>query len=284
MKKSLTLTLFAAIPFLTSAPLKSEILIGLTSSHTLISFDSATPGTIGSSVMISGLAGGETLLGIDRRPANNQLYGITNLGNIYILNPMTGVATFVSQATTMPLGSSFGVDFNPVPDRLRVVSDAEQNLRINVTTGATIVDSPLNPGNPNVVGAAYTNNFAGAMSTTLYVIDFGTDQLFIQNPPNAGTLNLVGSLGLDVESVVAFDISGPTGIAYAAMISNGSKVSSLYRINLSTGAATLLGQIGSGLAVTGLAAPTGPLVPEPGTLSLLGLGLGAAATVLRRRK
>lgn len=149
---------------------EAEPLVALTSANTLVTFDSAAPGTITNTAAITGLVSGETLIGIDRRPANGQLYGITNQGRIYILNPLTGVAVFQSQTTT-PVGSSFGVDFNPVPDRLRVVSDADQNLRINVDTGATIVDGTLNPGNPNVVAAAYTNNFAGATTTTLYVID-----------------------------------------------------------------------------------------------------------------
>ncbi len=263
---------------------EAEPLVALTSTNMLVTFDSATPGTITNSAAITGLVSGETLIGIDRRPANGQLYGITNQGRIYILNPLTGVAVFQSQTTTAPVGSSFGVDFNPVPDRLRVVSDADQNLRINVDNGATIVDGTLNPGNPNVVAAAYTNNFAGATTTTLYVIDSSTDQLFIQNPPNNGTLNLVGSLGVDAESITGFDISGLTGVAYAALVPRGSTFSSLYQINLATGAATLIGQIGSGLVITGLAAPVGQPIPEPATLLLFGTGMAGTGVWARRRR
>ena len=41
-------------------------------------------------------------------------------------------------------GSQFGVDFNPVADRLRVPSDSGLNLRINADTGATTTDGTIN--------------------------------------------------------------------------------------------------------------------------------------------
>jgi hypothetical protein len=52
---------------------EAEFLTGLTTTGNLVSFDSATPGTISSSVAITGLQVGEVLLGIDRRPANGLL-------------------------------------------------------------------------------------------------------------------------------------------------------------------------------------------------------------------
>jgi hypothetical protein len=72
-------------------------------------------------------------------------------------------------------------------DRIRVVSDVDQNLRLNPDTGAVIVDTPLayKSGDPNfgknanVVHAAYTNSFKGATTTTLYVLDTGLDVLAI---------------------------------------------------------------------------------------------------------
>jgi hypothetical protein len=82
-----------------------------------------------------------------------------------------------------------------------VVSDADQNLWLNPNDGTlAATDGTLayavgdsNAGaNPNIVGAAYTNNFAGAISTTLYGIDSNLDILTIQNPPNNGSLNTLG--------------------------------------------------------------------------------------------
>ena len=264
---------------------RAETLFGLTTSGSLISFDSSSPGTLLNSVAISGL-GGESLIGIDLRPNGGALYGVGSGNSIFTLNTATGAATLAGTLGTGLSGAGFGFDFNPVPDRLRVVGTDEQNLRINVGTGATLVDGSLayavgdaNAGaNPNVVGAAYANNVNGALTTTLYGIDSSLDILVTQAPPNAGTLNTVGALGIDTTGAVGFDISG-SGIAYAALTDGINSLSSLYAINLSTGSASLIGQIGGGSSVYGLTA-----VPEPAEYGMMigGALLGLAA--LRRRQ
>ena len=144
-------------------------------------------------------------------------------------------------------GTDFGFDFNPTVDRIRVVSNTGQNLRLNPTvmpaeSALAATDGPLSftmaAGTPNVSAAAYTNSFAGATSTVLYDIDVraGGAVLFKQDPPNAGALVNVGPLGVDVESANGFDIGGTSGIAYALLRSAG--VTKVYTINLTTGAAT----------------------------------------------
>ena len=174
------------------------LVYAVTTANNLISFDIATPGTLQSNVAITGLQAGENVLGIDFRPVfTKQLYALGSTSRLYTINLTTGAATVVgAQFTTLLNGGAFGFDFNPTVDRIRVTSDADQNLRLNPDTGTVTVDVNLNPGNPNVVGSAYTNNFAGATTTTLYDIDSNLDILAIQNPPNNGTLNTVGSLGL----------------------------------------------------------------------------------------
>ena len=256
-------------------------LIGLTDTNTLVSFDPSNPSNT-SSLTVTGIAG--NLLGIDFRPANGLLYGVTDTSGIYSIDLNTGAASQVGASPFTPAlnGSSFGFDFNPTVDRIRLVSDADQNLRLNPITGAVAaVDTPLayagGTQNPNVVASAYTNNFAGATTTQLFDIDSNLDVLVLQNPPNAGTLNTIGSLGIDFGSTGGFDILTANGVdtAYAASGSN------LYNINLSSGAATALGTVGSGgVNIIGLAATQ---VPEPGTVGSL-IGFGALGLLSRCRR
>jgi uncharacterized repeat protein (TIGR01451 family) len=228
---------------------------GVDTSNQLLRFDTVAPETILSSILITGLQPGELVLGIDFRlgaGGDRSLYALGSAGRIYTIDTTTGAAAFVASLTADPTdatspftalnGTQFGVDFNPVSNRLRVVSDTGQNLRINVDTGLVITDLNLNPGSPAIVGAAYTNSFAGAPSTTLYDINSTTDQLLIQNPPNDGTLTVVGSLGVNVQGLLGFDIRA-NNAALAVMTIDGIS-SGLYSINLTTGAATLVGVVG----------------------------------------
>ncbi|MBE9157576.1 DUF4394 domain-containing protein [Nodosilinea sp. LEGE 06152] len=179
------------------------------------------------------------------------------------------VATLVS-TLSVPFegGVVSGFDFNPVADRLRLVGDNDQNFRINVETGAVIEDGTLafamedaNAGvNPNVTAAAYTNSFAGTTSTALYNIDPLLDQLLLQSPPNDGTLVTVGDLGVDFDVVGGFDIfSTAEGDNAAFAVSD----STLYAIDLETGAATSLGTLGGGVGnLLGFVAMANPVVGE----------------------
>jgi hypothetical protein len=206
---------------------------------------------------------------------------------LYTINAATGAATAVNAVPFAPTlnGFSFGFDFNPVIDRIRVVSETNQNLVINPITGAVQTVAPNvayaagdpNVGvDPNIVDSAYTNNFNGAGSTTLYGIDSGLDVLATQVAAT-GALSTVGPLGLNAVAAGGFDISGATGIAYAALLPVGSSQSSLFTINLATGAATNVGTIDGGLVINALT-----VVPEPATAALVVLGLAGAVAVRRR--
>lgn len=281
-----SLLLAAALFLGLSAQMRAELMYGYSATNnSFIRFDSASPSTIVASTTVTGLQTGETLTGIDLRPANGMVYAIGSTSRLYTINPTTGAATQVGSAGAFTLnGTNFGVDFNPVPDRIRLVSDSNQNLRLNPNDGTlTATDGTLNPAG-NVVAVAYSNNVAGATSTVLYAIDAAAGTLGIISVPNAGgPINLVGSLGLgtNLNAAIGFDISGLSGVAYASIVTGG--LSRLYTINLSTGAASLVGNIGTGaISFSGLTAATA--VPEPSTYALLGVGALFALGYARRSR
>ncbi len=245
-------------------PLPNSITVyAVTVNNNLLTFNSTAPNVILSNVPITGLQPGELLVGIDFRPANGQLYALGNSNRLYTVNTTTGAATAVAAPFSPGLtGIDFGSDFNPMVDRLRVVSDADQNFRLNPNTGAVAGSDtalayasgdPNFGSNPNVVGSAYTNSFAGASSlttTTLYGIDSNLDTLVRQGgvdgaapSPNSGQLTTIGPLGVNPTGLVGFDIQGSNNKAFAAL-NAPAESSKLYTLNLATGAATLLGAIG----------------------------------------
>ena len=189
---------------------------------------------------LTGLAVGEMIIGIDMRPATAQLYALGSTSRLYTINMATGAATALGTGPFTPAlsGTSFGFDFNPTVDRIRLVSNTGQNLRLNPNNGSVAgTDTPLNPGTPFVNGAGYINSFPGATTTLLYDIDSNTDKLHIQSPPGAGTLDAGKPLGINVSAGNGFDIGGRTNNAYG--IFTVGETNGLYSINLSTGAATL---------------------------------------------
>jgi hypothetical protein len=242
----------------------AEAFYGVTQDNRLVTFQSDNVTNVEPSRAITGLPGGENIVGLDVRPLNGQLYALGKTSRLYVINPRTGAARQVGATPFIPAlaGASFGFDFNPTVDRIRVTSDAEQNLRLNPDTGAVagvdtnLAYAPGDPGagtNPSVAGSAYTNSFAGATSTTLYDIDNARHALVIQNPPNDGTLTTVGALGTN-NNAVAFDI-GDSNVGYAVLNGEQNR-QNLYRIDLSNGHATQATNffIGTDQPLVGLAA------------------------------
>lgn len=281
------LSTISAVDLSTSAnPAAAFQLTGLSTNNQLWLFDSTSPNAA-RNVQVTGVDG--TLLGIDRRPLNDLIYGLTNTNNIYTIDPSTGAATFVSTLST-PFTGGFtsGLDFNPVPDRLRVVGANGQNFRINVDTGAVIVDGAINPGDPDITAVAYTNaDNDPATGTALYDIDAAIAQLFIQSPPNDGTLAPVGSLGVDpIGRVGGFDIITTNGVNTGFAALTVSNITKLFTVDLSSGAATEVGTIGNGRrSLVGLTAAPAKDVPEPTTMAGLAfVGVGLVATRRKLKK
>ncbi len=243
----------------------------------VISFDAQTPGTLSSDVALTGLAAGESLIGIDFRPATGTLYSVAisaTTSRVVTINPTTGVITGVGAGFTPLLATTaaYGFDFNPVPDRIRVINSSGLSIRLNPNDGAfAATDTSLayvagDPGAgaaPLVTQVAYSNSVAGTTVTTLYGIDFNTDVLVRIGgvdgtpSPNGGALTTIGSLGVVTATAAGgFDIEAVTGTAFTVL--RVGAVSNLYRVNLATGAATLVGPVGGAANVNGIS-----VGPEP---------------------
>lgn len=276
-----------------------ETLYGLTNFQELVTFDSVTRNVTNTATLSAFSIIGEQLLSIDVRPATGELYGLSNQDKLYRINPVTGGSSLVGAGLGVGLtGNVKAIDFNPTVDRIRIVTSSGQNFRAHPDTGAVVfTDMPLmfkagdvNENDPtSVVSAAYTNSFAGAGSTVLYDIEATNNILATQAPPNDGKLNTVGGLGIEIpdssNEFTGFDISGTTGIAYLTRGNGvfGSEVfltKPLYTVNLTTGAATLVGSV-AGISGT-LRDVAVAAVPEPSSTMLAMAGV-AVGLVLRRR-
>jgi Domain of unknown function (DUF4394) len=242
-------------------------IVGLTDDQRLVSFTETRPWRTRNLGTISGLVDDTSVVGIDYRPATGDLYAVGDKGGVYTIGK--GARATLRSRVNVPLqGTTFGVDFNPVVDRLRIVSDTGQNLRDNVDAdNDTLTDTTLtSPGPPpatllGVAGAAYTNNDADPdTGTTLYDIDAAADQVVIQSPANAGLVVPTGKLKVDAGPSVGFDIhsavrNGSTVRidAFAALTVGGSDA--LYEVSLFNGRARSLGPIGVKRPVVDIAIP-----------------------------
>lgn len=257
---------------------RSLNVVGLTSDQRLVCFNERSPGQATNIGVVTGLTGGDsTLIGIDYRVQNRRLYGVGNAGGIYLLDVSNASGILVNRLSVALSGASFGVDFNPLADRLRIVSDTGQNLRHNVNIGGvTAVDDALDypPGTLNtvgptalgIVGSAYTNNDLDATTnTTLYALDSSLDQISVQSPPNNGSLVANGKLTVDATAVAGFDTystvrNGVTvDVQSLASIKTADGATKLYSINVPTGKATSRGSFSTENQVIDIAIPLNQL-------------------------
>ena len=213
----------------------------------LLTFTTDMPEVVDWFRNVTGLSGDTFLIGIDFRVQDGKLYGVGNHGGIYTIAMPSAALTKVSQLSVPLHGTTFGVDFNPAADRLRVDSDTGQNLRHNLNDGVTTTDTALSAS--GISGAAYTNNdLNGTTATTLFVVNPHADQVAIQSPANNGLIAPTGSLGVDAGAGVGFDIfsdlsGGRTGSNTAfAVFTPPTDTATLHGIDLLTGAATPIGE------------------------------------------
>lgn len=285
-KIALSLGFIAGSAALNSA--YAESLVGITTQNQIGVFDSAN--VAGASfVNISGLGTGESLIGIDLRPSNNTLYGISTANNLYTLNAYSGVATWLGLLNTPIINASlgYGLDFNPVADRtanasLRVISSAGNNYAVNVNVGASkgvvTTQTSIAAGNSAV---AYANSdptqTIAPANTQLYYVNSANDTLSVataafNNPviTKVGDLTLNGN-ALDILNANGFELFNNGNAFLAATINDGIFKTQLFNLDLKTGSATQLGTFNGTL--NGLAAAPSA-VPVPAALPLMASALG----------
>lgn len=269
IKKFLGLPLLAGVALMggMTTPSNAATIYALTDNNSLIGFDSSAPGTQTFSSAISGVASGDTLANIDYRPATEQIYAIGTSNQLYQITISGATASATPVGTPLALGvtgTRYGFDVNPVVDRIRVATDAGENVRVDPNTFAVTADTALAP-TLAVADVAYSNSFAGAAQTSLFAVDFVSDSLsFIGGPngtpsPNDGAVTTIGALGVDITENSALDFSGSTlyGVLQAGTTTN------LYSINTTNGVATLVGAVVGNPVVRGIVATVDPVeVPK----------------------
>lgn len=248
---------------------------GVDDNNVLISFGLGNPTLGARKVAITGLQAGERILGIDFGPRDNRLYAVGSSSRLYVLDTTTGVAGRTSLGLAgnpsftpaLDAGNGLCVDFNPVPNLVRVQSTTRQNLRLRPDTGTVAgLDTPIAyvAGDigastaPTIAACAYTNssNLTIPATTQLFAIDAGRDALVLfQGNPNLGQIATVGTLGVQTGENAGFDIAGAgegAGTLYLSLNQSGGR-SSLYTASASTGAATFIGEINHARPLLGIA-------------------------------
>ena len=283
-----TLTRFALLAAVSTVALAScnmtavpeaptgRVAYGLDAAGQLATFGLGNAGASYSTRAVTGLSAGETLVDLDFWNVDNGLYGLSSNGTLYKIDPATGALTKDYVGTT--LGTPTAMDFNPVARRLRVFNSTDDNFRITPLTSSaaagTTADGKLVYGatdsrtgtNPTLTAAAYTNTFAGAPvtgdTTALYSVDAGTDTLVLhEGAPQFSMLKTVGPLNIDArDGTTGFDIVG-TNEAYLS--TSMGNTTTLYTVNLATGATTQTATINGSLKTFAVSLPARPAAATP---------------------
>lgn len=213
-------------------------------------------GSVDTTITINGIGNNEQLLEIDFRPATGQLYAVSTANRLYTVNHGNGTATLISKTPFNIDGNIIGFDFNPAEDRIRILTDKGNNIRLDPETGNIAATDPaVNTINTTVGAIAHTDNWAGTKTTTLYDVDIRESKLY-QQEANTGKMILVGPLTISAKAASGFDISPDGKYAMALLTVNNKRT--ICRINLLTGKAVQISGIDAP-AYIDIAIPTNPV-------------------------
>lgn len=220
-------------------------------------------------------------------------------GNLYTLNTTTGAATLIgasgttSQTVGLTPSGSPGILYGTTwTELVHINADGsgfvdvgpigQEGLAYDPTSG--ILYGAINgsfgsfdPANGNLVAslAAPGGDVEGLAYFNGLIYGLADGGLLRSYDIATNTWSLIGDTGVAFDQIgLAYDTE--LGVLYAV----GAQDSNLYQIDPATAAATVIGSTGLDDAGGGLAFVGAAAIPEPGTLALLGLALGALA--LRR--
>ncbi|HEY7613302.1 MAG TPA: DUF4394 domain-containing protein [Gemmatimonadales bacterium] len=221
--------------------LEGRAIFGLTCSNQLVLFGSGNPEVLQRQVQITGMSAGSVMAGIDFR--GGELYGVGSDSRVYTVDTLTGAATAVGGAFAPALvGEHFGMAYDAAHDLLHVASvESNQSLEVNPTTGMMATARPdlafaagdaHEGANPAIAAEGYHGS-------VLYGIEANENTLVMVSP-ETGALTTIADLSFNVYLCAGLDID-TDGTAYAALSTDSG--SELYTIDLTSGAATWLGDV-----------------------------------------
>jgi len=232
---------------------------GVSTDNQLITYTVGPPAQEKSSVPITGLKEpGEMIVSIDMNTKDGLLYGVSDKGRLYTIDPVTGAATPVSTTAfnPMPTGSIYGMDFNTKTGLFRLVTNAGENMTISPTTGSIVsVDQKLTPSSTVINSVAYTSATSSSPTANMYDISISDGKVYVQ-ADSKGMLSPIGSTNLLIQDEGGFDISKDNTYGLAVLKASdlykdpsdptGANTTvdyRLYYIDLKSGDATAMGSV-----------------------------------------
>jgi hypothetical protein len=232
---------------------------GVSMDNQLITYTVGPPAQEKTATPITGLKEpDERIVTIDMNPKNGLLYGVSNKGRLYTIDPATAAATPVSTSAfnPMPTGNIYGMDFNSKTGLFRLVTNTGDNMTVSPTTGTiTSVDQKLTPSSTVINSVAYLNGTSSSPTASMFDISITDGKVYVQDE-SKGTLRAVGSTTLMIQDEGGFDISKDNRYGLAVLNAgalykdpsdpqglNTATAYRLYHIDLSTGKATSFGSV-----------------------------------------